>query len=285
MNTAARGRSLSPRGHRILAVVLLAGVVLIPLIALVVGAWFAHRYYDDVLAKHTRTLKTQNAVNATRPKLTEAVEALRAKDTKRFFLKAGSAGLVAAEFQESMRALVEANGGRVNQSQPLPAKDVDGYRQIAASFTISANQASLQKVLHAIEQKEPYVFVENLTLRSGGYGVRPAGQPEPEHYAQLDLMSFAPLVVDVVPALASTAPGASASNGKALAPVSPPNLLAPPSSVSAPAPSALPPSATSMPSKVPPAPSAAAPSSPVAPVPNPTPTPVPVPTKPTGGRS
>jgi general secretion pathway protein M len=281
MNTTARGRSLSPRGRRILAVILLTGVVLIPLITLSVGAWFAHRYYDDVLAKHTRTLKTQNAVNATRPKLTEAVEALRAKDTRRFFLKAGSAGLVAAEFQESMRALVEANGGRVNQSQPLPAKDVDGYRQIAASFTISANQASLQKVLHAIEQKEPYVFVENLTLRSGGYGVRPAGQPEPEHYAQLDLMSFAPLVADVAPAVAP------AGNGKAgaSAPVSLPNLTAPPSSVSAPAPSAVPPSTTSLPNKVLPAPSAAVPSPPAATVPNPTPTPVPVPTKPTGGRS
>jgi general secretion pathway protein M len=200
MNTTVqRKRTLTPRARRILALLLLACLVLIPLIAIGVGAWYAHRYYDDVLTKNTRTLKSQTAVNGTRPKLTEAVEALRAKDAKRFFLKAGSAGLVAAEFQDSMKALIEASGARFTQSQPTPAKDVDGYRQIGANFTISGNQASLQKMLHAIEQKEPYVFVENLIFRSSGYGTRPAGQPEPEHYVQMDLISFAPLFADTPP--------------------------------------------------------------------------------------
>jgi general secretion pathway protein M len=194
--TTQRRRSLSPRAKRVLAAVLLLALVLIPLVAVGVGAWFAHRHYDDAIAKLTRQLKSQTAMNATRPQLMQAVETLRTKDTSRFFLKAGAPGLVAAEFQESLRSLIEASGGRVNQSQPMAAKDADGYRQIGVSFNVSANNGNLQKLLYAIEQKEPYVFIESLRVNSTGYGVRPAGQPEPEHLLQLDLVGYAPIVVE-----------------------------------------------------------------------------------------
>ncbi len=280
-----RKRTLTPRARRILALLLFACVILIPLIAIGVGAWYAHRYYDDVLTKNTRTLKSQTAVNGTRPKLTEAVEALRAKDAKRFFLKAGSAGLVAAEFQDSMKALIEASGARFTQSQPIPAKDVDGYRQIGANFTISGNQASLQKMLHAIEQKEPYVFVENLIFRSSGYGTRPAGQPEPEHYVQMDLISFAPLFADAPPppttGNGAGKPGAVAPAGGSPAAATPVAPAAPPAA-SPVTPGAAPtPSAGTLPIKQ--APPANAP-----PVPNSTTTPPaapnPPPPKPNGGK-
>jgi general secretion pathway protein M len=218
--TTQRRRSFSPRAKRVLAAVLLLVLVLVPLVAVGVGAWFAHRHYDDAISKLTRQLKSQTAMNATRPQLMQAVEALRTKDTNRFFLKAGTPGLVAAEFQESLRSLIEANGGRVNQSQPMASKDADGYRQIGVSFNVSANNLNLQKLLYAIEQKEPYVFIDSLRVNSTGYGVRPAGQPEPEHLLQLDLVGYAPIVVEppLTPTAAagksgapSTAPGQNAA--------------------------------------------------------------------------
>jgi Type II secretion system (T2SS), protein M subtype b len=215
-STVQRRRVLSPRSKRAVAAALLAIVVLIPLAAIAAGAWFAHRHYDDAIAKMTRQLKSQTAMNATRPQVLQAVEVLREKDTKRFFLKTGTAALVSAEFQESIRALIETNGGRVNQSQPLPAKEVDGYRQIGATFQVGASHANMQKILYAIEQKEPFAFVDSMTLRSNWYpGFKPApGQPEPEHFLQLDVIGFAPLAPET-PATAAVGSSPAKTNAPA----------------------------------------------------------------------
>jgi general secretion pathway protein M len=225
MNAVAqRRRVLSPRGKRFVAVALLAALALIPLAALAVGAWFAHRHYDDAIAKLSRQLKSQTAMNATRPQLMQAVEVLREKDSKRYFLKPGTPALVSAEFQESLRAIIEANGGRVNQSQPLPPKEADGYRQIGVSFQVSANHANMQKILYGIEQKEPYAFVDNMTLRSNWYpGFKPTpGQAEPEHFLQMDVIGFAPLAAEPAsPPSASTTPGKGTGPAPSVAPVTP----------------------------------------------------------------
>ena len=117
---------------------------------------------------------------------------MREKDAKRFFLKNTAANLAGAELQEIVRAAVEGNGGRITISQNQAAKDDGRYRQIGINVQFFASTPNLQKILYALETQQPYLVVENLTLRplNAFRGFRPAAGQEPEVNVQLDVVGF-----------------------------------------------------------------------------------------------
>ena len=118
---------------------------------------------------------------------------MREKDARRFFLKNTAANLAGAELQELVRAAVEGNGGRITTSQNQAPKDEGRYRQIGLNVQFFATTPNLQKILYALETQQPYLVVENLTLRplNAFRGFRPAAGQEPEVNVQLDVVGFA----------------------------------------------------------------------------------------------
>jgi general secretion pathway protein M len=206
----------SPKQRRGLAILILALAVLLPVAAVAALAWTGHRHYDDALFTMTRQVKSQMAINATRPKLMEAVEVLKAKDVKKYFLKGGTPALAGAELQDLVKAVLEQNGGRVQSIQTLAPKDVEGYRQLSATIQMSINVPNLRRSLHAIESKEPYLFVDNLTIRSqSGFGYKPPpGAPEQEHFVQFDVFAFTPPAVSDNASAVSPAPGTRPAGAK-----------------------------------------------------------------------
>lgn len=186
----------APRKRRLLAVVLLVLVIGILIAAVVVPAVLLHRHYDENIAKLSRQVSTQTAFNTLRPRLTEKLELLKTRDVKKLFLKGTSSALALAELQETVRTTIEANGGKVGGSS-VPGnalKDDGAYRQVAAAFTLNTNTVNLRRVLHALETKEPYLFIDTVVVTpiNIGSGYRPApGTPEPEMFVQLDVHAFA----------------------------------------------------------------------------------------------
>ncbi len=186
----------APRKRRLLAVALLVLLVGLLIAAIAVPAVLLHRHYDENIAKLSRQVSTQTAFNTLRPRLTEKLELLKARDVKKLFLKGTSSALALAELQETVRTTIEANGGKVGgSSAPGNALKEDGaYRQVAAAFTLNTNTANLRRVLHALESKEPYLFIDTVVVTpiNIGSGYRPApGTPEPEMFVQLDVHAFA----------------------------------------------------------------------------------------------
>jgi hypothetical protein len=131
-------------------------------------------------------------VAAQAPEYRKALDVMREKDAKRFFLKNTAANLAGAELQELVRAAVEGNGGRITISQNQAAKDDGRYRQIGINVQFFASTPNLQKILYALETQQPYLVVENLTLRplNAFRGFRPAAGQEPEVNVQLDVVGF-----------------------------------------------------------------------------------------------
>ena len=91
-----------------------------------------------------------------------------------------------------MRAAVEGNGGRITISQNQTPKEEGRYRQIGINVQFFATTPNLQKILYALETQQPYLVVENLTLRplNAFRGFRPAAGQEPEVNVQLDVAGF-----------------------------------------------------------------------------------------------
>ncbi len=184
---------LSPAQSRLVAIGLLVAVVLAALALLLVPWLLMHRHYDDAIDTLTTRLETYRRVAAQAPGLRTALDALRAKDGRRFYLRNTAPNLANAELQELVRAAIENNGGRITTSQNIAARDDGRFRQLGVSMQFFATTTTLQKVLNAIESGQPYLVVENLTVRpvNAFRGFKPAPGQEPEVVVQLDVSAWA----------------------------------------------------------------------------------------------
>jgi general secretion pathway protein M len=191
MNTTLE--SLSPSRQRTLAVALAIAVVAAAASLVVVPVVMLHQRYDDAIATLDDKLLRYRNVAAQAPAYRKALDTMRTKDARRFFLKNSAVNLAGAELQELVRAAIEASGGRITTSQNLAAKDDGRFKQIGVSFQFFATTPNLQKALAAIETQVPYVVVDNVTLRplNAFRGFRPAPGQEPELNVQLEASAYA----------------------------------------------------------------------------------------------
>jgi general secretion pathway protein M len=190
VSAVALPRSGSDRSRN-LAVALLVGVVVAVVAIVAIPFWLLHRHYDLAIEDSLNKLDRYTRIASTRPIVAKELEAMRGKDTRRFFLRSGAAALSAAEAQEAVRSLVEAGGGRLITMQAPVSKDDGHYRQMTANVQLTANIFALRKILHAIENNVPYLFVDNLTVRTQVPGnFKPAPGGEPEMFVQFDVSGY-----------------------------------------------------------------------------------------------
>jgi len=152
-----------------------------------------HKHYDDAIETWITRLSTYRRVAAQAPTLRSALDAMRTKDARRFYLRNTAPNLAGAELQELVKSTIEQAGGRITTSQsPAPRED-GGFRQIVANVQFFATTPNLQRILHAIETKEPLLVVDNITIRptNAFRGFKPAVGQEPEVNVQLDVSAWA----------------------------------------------------------------------------------------------
>jgi len=184
---------LPPRQQRVLAVALLVVAIVGALVVLLLPVYLLHRHYDDAIASLGDRLDRYRRVAAQAPEYRKALDAMRERNGRRFFLKNLAPNLAGAELQELVRAAVESNGGRITTSQNQAPKDEGRFKQIGVNVQFFATTPNLQRILHAIEVQQPYLVVENMTLRplNAFRGFKPAPGQEPEINVQLDVAAFA----------------------------------------------------------------------------------------------
>jgi len=186
-------RPLDPRHSRALAVALLFVAVFLGLAVLLAPFLLMHRHYNQAIDSAQDRLERYRRIAAQGPELQKALDALREKQGRRFFLKNTASNLAGAELQDLVRAAVENNGGRITTIQIVATRDDARFRQIGVNLQLFATTANLQKILYAIETQQPYLLVENLTVRplNAFRGFKPAPGAEPEVSVLLDVSGFA----------------------------------------------------------------------------------------------
>jgi general secretion pathway protein M len=184
---------LPPERQRALAIALFVAAVVAVLAALIVPLYLLHKHYDDKIAEFSDRIERYRRIAAQAPEYRKALDTMRAKDGRRFFLKNTAPNLAGAELQEQVRAAIESNGGRITTSQNQGPKDEGRFRQITVSVQFFASSPALQKILYALESQPPYLSVESITMRplNAFRGFKPAIGQEPEVNVQLDVAGFA----------------------------------------------------------------------------------------------
>lgn len=183
---------MNPQRSRRTAVGLLIAAALGVLAVVIVPFWLLNRHYDAALADMGDKLDRYRRISASRSVATQQLEAARALEPRKGFLRTGAAALSAAEAQEAMRSMIEANGGRLITMQAPVAKDDGRYRQLTVNVQLTGNIFALRKIIHAIETNQPALFIESLQVRSQvPANFKPNPGNEPDLYMQMDVSGFA----------------------------------------------------------------------------------------------
>lgn len=184
--------TMNPDQNRRLALGLLVAVVIVVVATIALPAWWiTNRYYGAKLDENQGLLDRYQRIASMRPAVARDIEVMRSHDPRKFFLRSGAAALSAAEAQEAVRGIVEANGGRLITMQ-APSTRVDGrYRQVTVNVQLTANVIALRKILNAVETRTPFLFVDNLMVRSQvPSNFKPGPGAEPEMFVQFDVSGY-----------------------------------------------------------------------------------------------
>jgi hypothetical protein len=189
-------RALSKNQSRGLAVGLLILFLTVGILLLFIPINMLHRHYDQSLDSLADYLGRYRHVVATHAEVQSALNQVKRKNGRQHFLRNTGAALAAAEIQETAKSLIEANGGKLVSMQVLPFKDDGGYRRVTVNIQFISNMSTLRKILYAVETVQPYLLLDNVSIRSQANTLS-NGTPmtEPELIAQFDVSGYA-LVAD-----------------------------------------------------------------------------------------
>jgi general secretion pathway protein M len=183
--------TLTPVQSRVLAIALLLAVIAM-LAVLVYVPWHqAHLHYDEVIADRLDRTSRYLRIAAQRKNVEANIALITKRNASRFYLKASSPALAAAEVQQMAQAIVEANALAVESTQFSSHKDDGAHRKVTVSFRLRGPLPAVQKALYELETALPYLYVDNLDIRANaGRRSIPAPGVEPDVLAQFDLYAF-----------------------------------------------------------------------------------------------
>jgi len=191
--TPAITARLAPGQSRAVALALAAMALAAVVAVVLVPTLLLHQRYDTAIEEQSDRLVRYRRVAAQAGELAKVLEAVRARDGRRFYLRNTAPNLASAEHSEAVKAIIEGNGGRITTSQNVQPRDDEAFKQIGANIQFFATTSNLQKILAALEIQQPYVVVANITVRpvNAFRGFKPAPGQDPELIVQLDAVAWA----------------------------------------------------------------------------------------------
>jgi general secretion pathway protein M len=160
-----RGSLLS----RMLAMGLLGGVLLAGYGLVLAPVIVAYQEVGQEIEESQLLLQRYRSLAGQRPELSARLADLERQAAKvGGYLKGPSDALAAAELQDYARAVIEGAGGSLRSTQILPVSAADSkvpVRRATLRIQLGIDIKGLQKVLYQLETGQPYLFVDQLTVR------------------------------------------------------------------------------------------------------------------------
>ena len=183
---------LTSKQSKVAAIALLILVTMLALSAVFVPLWLLNQRYDLAVEDAAALLARYSKIIGMRDGLQKKATDVKALEANRHFLKSASPALAAAELQEQVKNILDANGAKINSLNILPHKDDGQYRQVSVSLQLSAPMSAVKAMLYALESARPYLFIDNFSVRAPFFvGVRNDAVSEPELVVQFDLTGYA----------------------------------------------------------------------------------------------
>ncbi len=185
-------RPLNRHQSRSVAIGLLFLSLITAVLLIYVPLSLLNRYYDEAIASRSDYLQRYQNIISAGDSIRAALNLAMKSNGRNHFLKNTGAALAASEIQEIAKNLIDRSGGKLVSMQIAPSLDEDGYRRASVNVQLTGNMAALRQILYTLETMQPYLLVDNVSIRSpvnSGFRRTPEGD-QPDLMAGFDLSGY-----------------------------------------------------------------------------------------------
>lgn len=122
---------------------------------------------DREISSHEDQILRYRRLLATLPRLRSELDQERSnEDLKAFYYDAQTPALAGAQLQRELQDMVRGAGARLVNTQFLPAGSEEQPPRVQVRTQLQGKTPALLDVLYSIEQARPFLFVDQMSLRS-----------------------------------------------------------------------------------------------------------------------
>jgi general secretion pathway protein M len=179
---------LNPRQRQLLALAILIlalGAVFSITILPVLLANQHYRETIDGMQSRLQQLQRAAAIGGTLKPQYDQLQRWQSSDAQ--YLKSASAALAAAELQRLVKRIVTAKNAQVVSTQILNTRQEEGFDRVGLKVRIRGELEDIAQAFYEIETGEPFVFLDNVSIRASGGGRRLRGRASPLRSLDIDM--------------------------------------------------------------------------------------------------
>ncbi len=140
------------------------GAIYLLAVAPLVGAY---RATDGAVLQAGEMLTRYSNIASRRAALAAQLDELVARQAASgVYLSGETDALAGAALQEGVGATIEAHGGKLRSIQILPVSDDGDFKRVSVRVQLTASLAPLHRILHSPESGRPFVFLDNLEIKT-----------------------------------------------------------------------------------------------------------------------
>lgn len=151
---------------------LLALIILVLLISLLftftaVPLWSLNTHYTDTIGRLEQRLQILQRKTATGDDLRARHAQLKQiLSSNRHYIKSATEALAAADLQGIVKRISRSNRAEILSTQTLPTTKELGFNGVTLKVRMRGKLSNMVKIFHALETGQPYLFMDNVSIRS-----------------------------------------------------------------------------------------------------------------------
>ena len=159
--------TLTPRRSKALALAILTLSALLILFTVFYPAWSLNRHYEERISEqqHQILLYQRLASQAERYQ-SEYSRLKRLRLSDRRYLQSETDSLAKAELQRRVKQVVSSGNGEILSTQVVHKGQQDGFSRVAIRVRMKITLQDSVTIFHKLENEKPYLFVDEVTIRS-----------------------------------------------------------------------------------------------------------------------
>ncbi|MEJ2453192.1 MAG: type II secretion system protein GspM [Candidatus Thiodiazotropha sp.] len=181
---------LDGRKSRLLALLLFIVTLLLVVASVVLPVFVMNRHYDELITGMSDQLVVyQRVARNSKQYQAKFQQLMRLQRQDRRYLKSDTESLATAELQSIVKQVIAGNQGEILSTQVTRTTEEQGFKRITIRIRMKSTLEDMVKIFHTLESKKPYLFVENVNVRSRQVARRrlPTNKAIEEAMSQLDI--------------------------------------------------------------------------------------------------
>jgi len=181
---------LDRRQSRLLALLLFNLALALAVAAIVLPALLMNRHFDELIEAMQDQLEVYQRVARHSDQYQVKYQQLqRARQQDRRYLQSDTESLAIAELQRIVKRMIAGNQGEILSTQVMQTTEEQGFTRVSIRIRMKSRLEEMVKIFHAMESGKPYLFLEDVIIRSRQVARRrlPSNKTIEEAMAQLDI--------------------------------------------------------------------------------------------------